>query len=187
MNASNPRPRQAPKKPKDLSGDNGMQKAAKSSSGTGKIASSRSSRNEEQREIIHNTAFTVFCPDEKKRERILKQAEKEEAAYESHKRSTRLTHVQMQPRRLGSGEERLSSLPDVRARQQRQLTQHGPFRAAENVRNARRQAAKEEETQLQLKKQGAREKAEQNISKSAKNETVDAATLRLKRLQFLGQ
>jgi len=88
-----------------------------------------------------------FFVHEKKRERILTQAKKEEAAYESHKRSTRLTHVQMQPQRLGSGEERLSSLPDVRARQQRQLTQqskHGPFRAAENVRNTRLQAAKEE-------------------------------------------
>ena len=40
---------------------------------TGKIASSSSSRSKEQREIINNTAFTVFCPNEKKRERILKQ------------------------------------------------------------------------------------------------------------------
>ena len=44
------------------------------------------------------------------------QAEKEEAAYESHKRATRLTHVQMQPQRLGSGEERLVSLPGRDAR-----------------------------------------------------------------------
>jgi len=193
MNASNPRPRPPrpcpPRKPKELSRDNGIQKAAISSSGpgTGKIASSRSSGSEERREIINNTAFTVFCPNEKKRERILKQAEKEEAAYESHKRATRLTHLQMQPQRLGSGEERLASLPDVRARQQRQLTQHGPFRAAENVRNTRLQAAKEEESQLQLRKQEAREKAQQrNNAQATKNETVDAATLRLKRLQFLG-
>jgi len=189
MNASNPRPRPPrpcpPRKPKELSRDNGIQKAAISSSGpgTGKIPSV----SEERREIINNTAFTVFCPNEKKRERILKQAEKEEAAYESHKRATRLTHVQMQPQRLGSGEEKLASLPDVRARQQRQLTQHGPFRAAENVRNTRLKAAKEEETQLQLKNQEAREKAQQrNNAQATKNETVDAATLRLKRLQFLG-
>ena len=75
---------------------------------------------------------------------------------------------------------------DVRARQQRQLIHHGPFRAAENVREARRQTTKEEEAQLQLIKQGAREKTEQNNSKGTKNDSVDAATLRLKRLQFLG-
>ena len=76
---------------------------------------------------------------------------------------------------------------DVRARQQRQLTQHGPFRAAENVRNTRLQAAKEEESQMQLRKQEARAKAQQrNNAQATKNETVDAATLRLKRLQFLG-
>ena len=79
---------------------------------------------------------------------------------------------------------------DVRARQQRQLTQqsqHGPFRAAENVRNTRLKAAKEEESQMQLRKQEAREKAQQrNNAQATKNETVDAATLRLKRLQFLG-
>jgi len=132
-----------------------------------------------------NNAFTVIVPDEKKRQRILQQAKNEEKAYEQHKRSNRPTHVSMKPRRLGDGsaEDHPTSLPEVRTRQQRQLSTKGPFQAAQNVRAQRAKAAEAAEKKLESMKLDARRKAEK---KETAKDDVDAESLRAKRLQFLG-
>jgi len=139
-----------------------------------------------ERQIVHDSAFSVIFPDEKKRQQIMKQAQKEEDAYEAHKRSSRLTHISEPPRRLGSGHDR-PSITEVRSRQQHLGTSAaatvGPFRAAEKTRALRNAAKKEEEEKFEAMKEEARRKTEK---REVKGKPVDAEALRAKRLQFLG-
>jgi len=137
----------------------------------------------EQPKVLPNTGFTVICPDDKKRQRILKQAAKEEKAYEEHKRSNRPSHISIAPRRLGGLHDQPTSLEDARKRQQHQVSSSGPFYAAQKARTERRQVAEEEEKRLRLLKEEARKKSERN---NGNREAMDSEALRAKRLQFLG-
>jgi len=137
---------------------------------------------------VHHPAFSVICPDQKKRDRILKQAAKEEKAYEEHRRSNRPSHVSMTPRRLGSLHESQppDALQDARRQQQQQqqrlVTSQGPFQAAERTRATKKQSAEAEGKRLELMKLEARKKTERNQAKT----DLNAEELRAKRLQFLG-
>jgi len=157
---------------------------------TGVLPSKKSSQPKQQngeRQIVHDSAFSIIYPDEKKRQQILKQARKEEDAYEAHKRSSRLTHISEPPRRLGSGHDR-PSIAEVRSRQEQlgSSAADGPFRAAEKRRALRNAAKKEEEKKLVEMKEEARRKTERREAKGPQGRAVDADALRAKRLDFLG-
>jgi len=138
----------------------------------------------DERVTVNHTAFSVICPDPKKRDHILKQAAKEEKAYEDHRRSNRPSHVSMTPRRLGSLHEsgEPTSLQETRRQQPSLVSSKGPFQAAEKARTARKQNNDEEEKRSELMKESARKQTERNRTKTEMN----AEELRAKRLQFLG-
>jgi len=136
--------------------------------------------------IVKDSAFTVIAPDQRKREQILKQAKKEEDAYEAHKRSLRTTHIKMAPQCVGSKGD-FSHIEDTRSRQQRELSNFGPGKAAKKTRDFKAKFREEEDRNFEAKKSEASRRSESIAETKGKETRADAdQLLREKRLQYLG-
>lgn len=139
-----------------------------------------------QRKVTHGPSFSVFHPNEQKRNKILMQAQKEEIEYDQHKQASKLGRIMEPPRRLGDGSEpSTTGLPEARLRQQK-VHQFAPKIAAEKSRALKEADKQKEEEALRKKKDDARRQAERNEEKERNREKVDLEDVRAKRLQHLG-